>query len=316
MAAIRFIPAIVLILAFGAGARDAAADPRDCRGNGKFSTGCPKPAGNQTPTISGTPPPEVAAGSPYVFTPTASDPDGQSLTFSITNKPPWASFSGTSGRLSGTPGTAAVGEYIDIVIAVSDGRSTAALPAFSILVDAANRSPTISGTPPTHAREGQVYEFTPSASDPDGNALSFTIANRPAWATFNTQTGRLSGAPGTGSVGSYANVTIRVSDGSLVATLPAFSISVEQASLGSATLSWTAPTSNVDGTPLTDLAGYRVRYGTSPGSYPNQVQIANPGITSCVIENLPAGTYYFVATAYDSAGHESNFSGVVTKTIG
>jgi hypothetical protein len=310
------VPAIALILALGSGARDALADPSSCRGNGKFATGCSKPGGNQAPTISGTPSPEALVGSPYLFTPTASDPEGQSLTFSIVNKPPWASFSSTTGRLSGTPGAAAEGEHIGISIAVSDGKLTAALPTFSITVNAANREPTVSGTPPTSAREGQVYDFTPSASDPDGDALSFTIANRPAWATFNSQTGRLTGTPGAGTVGSYSNITIRVTDGALVATLPAFAISVEQASLGSVTLSWTAPTSNEDGTPLIDLAGYRIRYGTSAGSYPNQVQIANPGITTCVIENLPAGTYYFVATTYDSSGHESQFSTVVSKTIG
>lgn len=310
------VPAIALIVAVGVGARDAAADPRDCRGNGKFATVCSKPAANQPPTIGGTPSPDAQVGSTWAFTPTASDPEGQALTFSIVNKPPWASFSSTTGRLSGTPGAAAEGEHVGISIAVSDGKLMAALPTFSIVVNAANHAPIISGTPPTHAREGQVYDFVPSASDPDGNAFSFTIANRPAWATFNTQTGRLTGTPGPGTVGSYSNITIRVTDGTLVATLPAFAISVEQASLGSATLSWTAPTSNEDGTPLTDLAGYRIRYGTSLGSYPNQVQIPNPGITTCVIENLPAGTYYFVATAYDSSGHESQFSGVVSKTIG
>jgi hypothetical protein len=316
MAFIRLLSALALIVAIGSGARDAAADPRDCRGNGKFATGCSKPVGNQAPTISGTPSPEVVVGSTYAFTPTAADPEGQSLTFSIANKPPWASFSSTTGRLSGAPGAAAEGEYIGIAIAVTDGRLTAALPAFSIVVSPGNHAPIVSGTPATYAREGQVYDFVPSASDPDGNALSFTIANRPAWATFNSQTGRLTGTPGTGSVGTYANITIRVSDGMVVTTLPAFAINVEQASLGSVTLSWTAPTYREDGTLLTNLSGYRIRYGTSLGNFPNQLQIPNPGITTCVIENLPAGTYYFVATAYDASGNESQFSGVVSKIIG
>ena len=70
-----------------------------------------------------------------------------------------------------------------------------------------------------------------------------------------------------------------------------------------------------DGTPLGNLAGYRVRYGNAPGSYRNQLQIGNPGITSCVIEKLPAGTYYFVVIAYDAGGLESGNSAVVSKTI-
>jgi len=67
---------------------------------------------------------------------------------------------------------------------------------------------------------------------------------------------------------------------------------------------------------LENLAGYRIRYGNSLGSYPNLLQIPNPGITSCVIENLPAGTYYFVATAYDANGNESQYSEVVSKPVG
>ena len=49
---------------------------------------------------------------------------------------------------------------------------------------------------------------------------------------------------------------------------------------GSATLSWAAPTKNEDGTALTDLAGYKLYWGTTPGSYPNSVTINNPGRTS------------------------------------
>jgi hypothetical protein len=53
-----------------------------------------------------------------------------------------------------------------------------------------------------------------------------------------------------------------------------------------------------------------------PGSYPNQLIIPNAGITNCVIENLPAGTYYFVVVAYDASGLESPHSAVVSTTLG
>ena len=290
----------------------AASEPaRECK-----SRSCRNGSHNQAPTISGVPATQVATGQTYSFTPTASDPEGKTLTFSIANRPPWASFSTSTGRLSGAPTSSAVGEHVDISIKVSDGRSTAALAPFSIVVSQANRAPSISGSPPTAAREGQSYEFTPAASDADGDDLTFSITNRPAWATFNSASGALKGTPATGTVGTYANITIRVSDGTQSAALPAFSIGVQQASMGSVTLSWQAPTQRTDGSALTDLAGYRIRYGTAPGSYANQVQIANPGITSYVINNLPPGTYYFVATAYDSAGRESEFSGMVSKSVG
>ena len=88
----------------------------------------------------------------------------------------------------------------------------------------------------------------------------------PAWATFDIVTGRLSGTPAATDAGTYANVVISVSDGTASATLPAFSIVVTGPVSGIAELTWTAPTQNEDGTALTNLAGYKVRYGQSPGA--------------------------------------------------
>jgi len=291
-------------------AADAARSPCKWR----YWRNC-QPATNTAPTISGTPAPSVVVGQTYSFSPTARDSDGNALSFSIANRPAWASFSSSTGRLSGTPPSASVGEYVDIRISVSDGRATATLAPFSISVLQSNRAPAISGSPPTSAREGQAYAFTPTASDPDGDRLTFSIVNRPAWAAFSSTNGALTGTPGTGTVGSYANITIRVSDGVVTASLPAFSIDVQQVAMGSATLSWQAPTTRTDGTPLTNLAGYRIRYGTANGSYPNQLTIPNGGLTSAVVENLPPATYYFVISAYDSQGMESANSSPVSKTI-
>ena len=78
---------------------------------------------------------------------------------------------------------------------------------------------------------------------------------------------------------------ISVSDGPNSASLAAFSVTVTQVALGSATLSWTAPTQNDDGSPLTDLAGFKIYYGTAPGNHPTSIQIANPGITTYVVES-------------------------------
>ena len=312
--ALRAAPAVALLVALGAAAPHALAGSGDCRGSGRRA--CTAPGANEAPTIGGVPSSQATIGEPYAFLPTASDPEGKTLSFSIVNRPPWAAFSASTGRLSGTPDASAAGLHVDIRIQVSDGKLTAALAPFSIEVRPANEAPRIAGAPPAAAREGQVYEFTPQATDPNGDALTFTIANRPPWASFSPQSGRLAGTPGMGTVGTYPNIVIRVSDGKLVAALPAFSVTVEQASLGKATISWAAPTLREDDSPLTNLAGFRIRYGTSTGSYPNQVQIANPGITTFVVENLPAGTYYFVTTAYDSEGRESAYSAVVSKTIG
>ena len=313
----RSIAALAILAASLAMASIADAKGPACKANSKSwrCSGDLSSRGNSAPTISGTPATSVTSGQSYSFTPTASDPDGNTLSFSIVNRPAWASFSSSTGRLSGTPSSSSAGEYIEISISVSDGKASASLAPFSITVNQANRAPAISGTPPTSAREGQTYSFTPTASDADGDTLSFSVSNRPAWASFNTTTGRLSGTPGTGTVGSYSNITIKVSDGQTTSSLPAYSIEVQQASMGSATLSWQAPTTRTDGTPLTNLAGYHIRYGTASGSYPNVITIANGGVTSAVVENLPPATYYFVATAYDTTGAESSYSSPVSKTV-
>ena len=84
---------------------------------------------------------------------------------------------------------------------------------------------------------------------------------------------------------------------------------------GTALLSWTPPTENTDGSSLTDLAGYKIRYGTSPGSYGSTITINNPGLTSYLIENLASADWYFVMTSFNSAGTESSYSIEVNKTI-
>jgi Fibronectin type III domain len=84
---------------------------------------------------------------------------------------------------------------------------------------------------------------------------------------------------------------------------------------GTATLDWTPPAENSDGSVLTDLAGYTVHYGTSPGNLDQSVKITNPGLTAYTMSNLTSGTWYFAVTAYSTTGAESSLSGVVSKTI-
>jgi hypothetical protein len=178
-----------------------------------------------------------------------------------------------------------------------------------------NRAPTISGTPPGSVVQGTAYAFTPTAADADGNALTFSVANLPTWASFNATTGRLSGTPTSGQVGTYANITISVSDGTASTSLATFSIQVVGTATGSATLTWTPPTTNTDGSALNNLAGYKVYWGTSLGSYVNSATIANPGIATYVVDQLTPAQWYFVVTAYSSTGVESTFSNVASKQV-
>ncbi len=85
--------------------------------------------------------------------------------------------------------------------------------AFSITVTAsAERCATISGSPVTTRAGGKPYSFTPTGSDPNSDALCYSIANPPVWALFSKTTGQLSGTPSSGQVKTYAGIVITVSD--------------------------------------------------------------------------------------------------------
>jgi hypothetical protein len=275
----------------------------------------PPPPANSKPSITGTPVTSIRQGEAYSFKPLATDPDGDTLTFKIANMPAWASFDPKNGRLYGTPGAADAGSYPNIRISVTDGKDTAQLSAFTLNVEG-NAKPSISGTPAKSVRQGEAYSFKPQASDPDGDTLTFKIANMPAWASFDPKTGRLYGTPDAGDVGSYSNIRISVTDGTDSAQLPAFAVNVEAIQNGSATLSWTPPTENTDGSTLTDLAGYRIYYGRTRDSLDQVVEIKQPGLTTYMIENLSPTTWFFSMTSYNSDGVESNRSEVVSKTVG
>jgi hypothetical protein len=275
------------------------------------------PAGsvaNKPPTISGAPPTSVPVGQAYGFTPTASDPEGKPLTFSIANKPAWGTFNTSTGRLSGTP--TSVGTHSNIAIAVSDGTATATLAAFSITVGSTNRAPVITGTPVTSARAGQPYSFKPTAQDPDGDPLTFSIQNKPTWATFDASNGTLYGTPTSANLATFANIVISTNDGKASASLPAFAITVAAATTGSITVSWVPPTQNTDGTPVTGLSGFRVYYGTASRQYGQSVLVSGPSLRSVVVEGLsPGTTWYFGVKSVNNAGVESDYSNEAVKTL-
>ena len=280
------------------------------------------------PIIWGDPATSVLVGASYVFQAEASDNDGDVLEFAIANKPEWATFDTTNGVLQGTPDSRHVGQHGNIVIAVTDFSSVTALPSFTITVEAVatppdddddpigSAPPTISGTPNTSVVVDTLYSFMPDASDPDGDTLSFSIINKPTWATFSTTTGRLRGTPTSSHIGTTAAIEISVTDGDSIAALDRFSITVEPIGTESKTIAWTPPTNNEDGSPLTDLAGYRIYYGTSAGDLTEVIELNSPGITSYVIEDLAPGTYFLAMTSFNSEGIESRRTAEISFELG
>ncbi len=197
---------------------------------------------DRAPVITGTPPASVTVGQAYVFVPKATDADGQKLTFNVQNKPAWLAFNAPTGRLLGTPTTANVGTYSNIVVSATDGSTSSSLPAFSVKVNPAvsggsgsggsgggggggsTDKLTISGSPVTSVTAGSAYSFQPVADGGATSTMTFTVQNKPAWAAFSAATGALTG---TATTGTYANIGIKVSDGVATASLAPFAISVQ-----------------------------------------------------------------------------------------
>ncbi|WP_394200854.1 putative Ig domain-containing protein [Shewanella waksmanii] len=256
---------------------------------------------NDAPVISGTPLTSVNEGELYNFVPGSSDDDvGDSLTFSIVNKPAWAIFSSADGSLSGTPTNADVGITTNIVISVSDGTVTVPLPSFNITVVNVNEAPTITGVPASSVNQGSLYSFTPIANDGDAaDSLQFSIQNKPSWASFNSEDGTLSGTPNNEDVGVTSNIIISVSDGELSASLDPFSIEVVNVN--------SAPV--ISGTPLTV-----VEQGQNYHFMPTATDEDGDTLSFTVV-NLPSWSSFDVTTGAISGTPMSDDIGITTGIV-
>jgi len=84
---------------------------------------------------------------------------------------------------------------------------------------------------------------------------------------------------------------------------------------GSANLVWVTPTTNTDGTALTNLAGFTIEYGNSPGAMTQTIDVPSAGAAGAYGSGLTAGTWYFTVKAYTNVGTRSAASDVASKTI-
>jgi hypothetical protein len=190
-------------------------------------------------------------------------------------------------------------------------------PVDSTPVDG-NHAPILSGSAITSVNAGQGYSFVPTASDSDGDHLQFSISSKPSWATFDTTTGRLSGTPTSANVGSYEEIVIAVTDGKATTKMQQFAIAVNAsaATTRSLAVSWVPPTTNSDGSALTNLSGYRILYGLSSSTYTQSVSVNSAGLASFTLENLQTGKKYFlVMVSVNSVGVESDRSQEATITL-
>jgi len=117
------------------------------------------PAGNRAPTISGDAVKTAQVGNEYNFQPASADADGDALTYTATNLPPWAAIDRTTGRITGTPGTSDVGTYEAISITVADASHHVSTREFTInVVGTANGVANLSWPAPVSKVDGSVLD--------------------------------------------------------------------------------------------------------------------------------------------------------------
>jgi hypothetical protein len=152
------------------------------------------------------------------------------------------------------------------------------------------------------------YSFNAEVAGNARGTVSYSIQNKPNWATFNTVTGELKGTPT--ATGKFTDISIKASDGYSTATTEPFSIDVVDKQLR-VTLAWAAPTQNQDGSSLNNLAGFAIHYGVSPTELTKVVKVASSNARSYLFTDLAKGTtYYFAVAAVNDMDVEGNLSPV------
>ena len=254
---------------------------------------------NDPPVFTSTAPTNATQGVGYTYTATATDPDGNTLTFAAPTRPSWLTLSGAT--LSGTPGQANVGTH-NVTITVSDGTAAPVAQSFQIVVANVNDPPVFTSTAPTTATQGVTYSYTAMATDPDGNTLTFAAPTLPAWLTLSGAT--LSGTPGQANVGTHS-VMITVSDGTAAPVAQSFQIVVADANdppvftstapttaTQGVAYSYTATATDLDGNTLTfaapTLPAWLTLSGATLSGTPGQANVGTHSVTITVSDGTAA----------------------------
>lgn len=161
------------------------------------------PIGNQT----------VREDESLQFTVTATDPDGNALTYTANNLPTGATFNSTTHVFYWTPGFNQAGNYPNIEFTVTDNGSPIGLDTelITISVGDVNRAPVFDPTGSQEVLENHALTFTVNATDPDGDTATLSATNLPTGASFDPQTGAFSWTPTLSQAGNYV-VTFNATD--------------------------------------------------------------------------------------------------------
>ncbi|MCE9780388.1 Ig-like domain-containing protein [Shewanella algae] len=147
--------------------------------------------------------------------------------YTVTSSPGGVTASGAGSPLTVSGLSNGTGYSFTVSASNIAGTGPTSSPSNTVTPEPDNKAPSISGTPAGSVDQDSYYSFIPTATDPDQDPLTFSISNKPAWASFNTASGELSGTPLREHVGVSDNIIIRVSDGALSTDLAPFSVEVK-----------------------------------------------------------------------------------------
>jgi hypothetical protein len=201
-----------------------------------------------------------------------------------------------------------------ITASITDSDNATSEATIGITVNHINSAPSLTIVSPTDGssvNENTAINFSGTADDAEDGDLSNSIL----WVSD------IDGVIGTGasidvqlSVGTHV-ITATVTDSDSATDEQVVSVTVSQMN-GMATVTWTPPTENTDNTPLTDLAGFKIYYGTDQSQLTQSIVIDDPAASSWEVSNLSGNTtYYFAVTAFNSNGVESELSSIASKTF-
>lgn len=253
--------------------------------------------------------PSIARGTSRQFTATGtySDNSTQNLTTAVA----WYSSNTTVATISNAGASKGLATSLATGSTVISA-ATGSVSASTTLTVTAATLVSIAVTPTNQSiASGASTQFTATGTYTDGSSQNLT-----ANATWNSsalsvaQVSNATGSKGLATGVGPGTVTISATSGTVSGST---SMTVTAATSGTIGLAWDAVTAYADGSPLTDLAGYKVYYGTAPGSYSSSIDVGK--VTTYTISNLPSGVYYVVVTVRNLSGKESGFSNEVSKSI-
>lgn len=173
---------------------------------------------NRAPAFTSVPVVSAVVNQPYVYTAVGRDPDEDRLTHALVSGPVGASLTMEpsdlmAARLTWTPDTPDIGAH-DVLLRIEDGRGGFAEQRFvlSVISPPPNRPPAFVSVPVVDCRVNQPYVYGVVATDPDADALNYSLTSAPLLMTIGASTGIINWSPRFTDLGSHT-VTVQASDG-------------------------------------------------------------------------------------------------------